>query len=365
MSVIRSILKSLEGHASGNTKSRKSKIKRCVLHIGTEKTGTSTIQEFLKVNRKSLSKEGILYPAFAGPNGGSQWEFATYVLPQPWKFELGERFNIKSKEDHLIFQRDLLENLNNEISANKFNTLLISSEHFHSRLNNIKLINLLKKLLDDYVESYEVILYLRRQDRLACSFYSTKIKNAAANPVVFPYTKNGELVYYFDFERIYENWAKVFGEKSIRVRLFNEQELKNQDLLQDFCDVAGIHYNNKTIPPQFNRSLEQSAADFLLEINRLYGGERSPERDELSRLLTRLFPGKNYPATHEAAISFYRLYAEGNERLKNRAFPGRVEPLFDDDFSQYPKDAEDLQPSYSEAVKIALEIWKSTRGKKA
>lgn len=365
MSVIRSILKSLEGHASGNIKSRKSKIKRCVLHIGTEKTGTSTIQEYLKVNRKNLSKDGVLYPAFAGPNGGSQWEFVAYVLPQPWKFELGKRFNIKSEKDHLNFQQDLLENLNNEITANQFNTLLISSEHFHSRLNNVKLINRLKKLLDDFVESYEIILYLRRQDRLACSFYSTKIKNAAANPVVFPYKKNGGLVYYFDFERIYDNWAEVFGEKNIRVRLFNEQELKNQDLLQDFCEVAGLPYENKNIPSQFNRSLEQSAADFLLEINRLYGGKRSPERDELARLLTRLFPGKNYPATREQAISFYRSFAEGNERLKAKAFPGRIEPLFDDGFSEYPKNAEDLQPSYSEAVKIALEIWKSSIGKKA
>lgn len=32
------------------------------LHIGTHKTGTSAIQDFLLLNRKLLARKGVLYP---------------------------------------------------------------------------------------------------------------------------------------------------------------------------------------------------------------------------------------------------------------------------------------------------------------
>ncbi len=40
--------------------------RRCVLHIGLEKTGTTTIQNRLASNRERLLERGILYPRSAG-----------------------------------------------------------------------------------------------------------------------------------------------------------------------------------------------------------------------------------------------------------------------------------------------------------
>lgn len=44
------------------------------LHIGTEKTGTTTIQTFLSSNRLLLQKYGYIFPKTIGSNG-SQWSF--------------------------------------------------------------------------------------------------------------------------------------------------------------------------------------------------------------------------------------------------------------------------------------------------
>lgn len=41
-------------------------MKTFTLHIGTEKTGTTTLQSFLSKNRDALSKQGIIYPKSPG-----------------------------------------------------------------------------------------------------------------------------------------------------------------------------------------------------------------------------------------------------------------------------------------------------------
>jgi hypothetical protein len=41
-------------------------MKRAILHIGTEKTGTTSIQKFLYENRIKLGASGMLFPASAG-----------------------------------------------------------------------------------------------------------------------------------------------------------------------------------------------------------------------------------------------------------------------------------------------------------
>ena len=39
---------------------------RCILHIGTEKTGSTSLQTALSVNREHLSERGIFYSKAAG-----------------------------------------------------------------------------------------------------------------------------------------------------------------------------------------------------------------------------------------------------------------------------------------------------------
>lgn len=47
-------------------------LKSSLLHIGTEKTGATTIQEFLRINRKALLAMNIHMPDFLGI-GNHQW----------------------------------------------------------------------------------------------------------------------------------------------------------------------------------------------------------------------------------------------------------------------------------------------------
>ncbi|MEL6121862.1 MAG: hypothetical protein AAFR49_19585, partial [Pseudomonadota bacterium] len=105
---------------------------KCVLHIGTEKTGTTLLQRWLYENEAALSDQGVaLSQSMGQPNnrrfvayahGGiddylksksifTEDERAAFF--EGYKAQLAEEFARKSKEHH---------------------TFLITSEHFHSRL---------------------------------------------------------------------------------------------------------------------------------------------------------------------------------------------------------------------------------------
>ncbi len=339
------------------------RFERCVLHIGTEKTGTSTLQRFLSVNRAALASDGVIYPAATGNNGGTQWGFVAIAQEKPWKTDVGVALDIHSASDQVAYRKSLQKNLLREFKAvPKANTLIISSEHLHSRLTNKDTISQLKAYLEPWVDEFEVVLYLRRQDRVAVSLYSTKIKSGNSTPILFPGAPKGPVPYYFDYDKIYDNWSTVFGEGAMRVRLFSPGEWECGDLVKDFCAVCGLRLEDKRMPVVENESLNRAGTAFMLEVNRqmpsMTDGKRNKDRDSLTQLISRFCRGKNYPASREDAMKFYHRYLAGNERLKEKVFQGRSKPLFDDDFSDYPEKTEQLEPRYEDAVELAIRIWK-------
>jgi hypothetical protein len=318
----------------------------------------------MTINRSVFAREGVIYPAATGKNGGTQWGFVACAHTTPWKTDVGSCLEIQSLEDQAAYRKDLREKLAREFDAKPdANLLIISSEHMHSRLSNIEMIANLKEFLLSWVEKFEIVLYLRRQDQVALSLYSTKIKSGNHNPVLFPGGQKGPLPYYFDYEKIYANWVEVFGKEAIRVCLFDPREWHGGDLIEDFCMVCGLPNEGKRLPVMENESLNRVGAEFLKEVNRqlpnLTAGKRNKEREGLTQLVANLCRGKNYPAIREDAMRFYERFIEGNERLREKAFADRSAPLFDMDFSEYPEKLEQLEPRYEDAVALAIRIWRA------
>jgi len=334
------------------------KLKYCVLHIGTEKTGTSTIQRFLASNRQRLLEEDVVYTNCSDVDGGSQTAFVVYAQQKPWTNRLGRDLKITSPQTQAEFQQRIRKIVESAAEQHAGATLLISSEHFHSRLVSIEEITALKNLLAPFVENFRVLAYLRRQDRLAVSSYSTKIKAGAANPVLFPgLGVENTLLHYFDYLGLYEKWGAVFGKRAIEFRIFDRAELKQGDLLQDFTEWVGFSHAGKELPGSVNESLNQNGADFLLRANRiLANGQENARRTSLHAFVSRICTGKILLATKGDAEAFYRKYAGSNSILRELAFPNRDGLLFDEDFSDYPETSS-AEPNFDAAVKIGVDIW--------
>ena len=92
------------------------------------------------------------------------------------------QFRLGNTNDALAFRRDLQTTLTVQFKqTGKCETLIISSEHFHSSLRSRDAIRALKSFLNKWVDSYRIIVLFRRQDRVAVSLNSTLLKSGSLN----------------------------------------------------------------------------------------------------------------------------------------------------------------------------------------
>jgi hypothetical protein len=319
------------------------KIKRIVVHIGTEKTGTTTIQGFLSLNRRELQQEGVLYPSFSGKRGGSQWGFVAAVHERPWKHGFGVNLGIVDRQSADAYCAQLISAVDHEIRESCCHSLLISSEHFHSRLNSLNSIAKLKQFLGRWSDDVRIVLFIRRQDRMAVSRYSTKLKSGKVKlgkmkgPFHLDSIRSRK---YYDYDLIYSEWAHVFGVENVTVLVYERCVQASDGLLGNFCSVCGLSFYGKSIPKNINLSLSESGIELLLMLNAVWpvdkGRKSSALRARLVALIGDRYAGRCDLVTRREAEYFYDNFAEGNTRLANRLFAGGNQALFDVDFSQYP-----------------------------
>lgn len=338
------------------------RFRRCILHIGTEKTGTKAIQDFLARNLAWLSEQGVCYPKDKAFKNASQWEFVAAVHPSPWQQDIGRSFEISDSEGQARFREDLVRRLRDQFDSQRnSDTLLISSEHFQSRLSTVDSISALRDFLDPWVDEYKILVYFRRQDQLALSFLSTRLKSSIQLSIEDPMEVINSTPAYYDLLGIFERWSAVFGQEAMTTRLFEPRHWPDHDLLQDFC--AACELEPPLEPAQvLNPSLNKIGFHFLNTFNALYPvipGDRSDLlRNDLVDFIEVHFAGKYYPINRSQALDFYQLHSDRNEKLRQLGFSEYPHPLFEEDFSDYPEVAEEAKPKYEDSIEIVLKIWR-------
>src|SRR6056297_391197 len=111
--------------------------KTCIIHIGSEKTATTSFQSYFCKHRDAALTKGIWYPRTLGPNW-HRW-LAVFAMPPTHPDDEFVNLGIKSSEDHHAFCRKLQRSFSEEFSLTSgYSHCLISSEHFHSRLKSVE-----------------------------------------------------------------------------------------------------------------------------------------------------------------------------------------------------------------------------------
>ena len=136
------------------------RIRRCILHIGTEKTGTTSLQMFLGTNRNALLQRGFFVPASLSPHAVvANHERLTVIALDPAKLgdDLRVRAGLKTIEDVKEWRVRVEEDLSREIVALSHQpenspTLLLSNEHCHSRLVTREEVHYLRQFLDRFAD---------------------------------------------------------------------------------------------------------------------------------------------------------------------------------------------------------------------
>lgn len=238
-----------------------------VLHIGTEKTGTSSIQAFLKANRESLASKGFYVPDFlATPEGNHRWLPFMFYLPE----QIDDWILLQELQDKEVRQSRLntvATQIETHINRTPKMTWIVSSEHLQSRLLNSSQVDQLNEFLKVYFKKIKVIIYLRDPISTAISFWSTAVRTGSS---IFSLPGPGSIANYnCAHKSILERWSSVFGKENLVVRLFTRKQLLNNDLIFDFAYHAEVPWDDSFIIPGIrNKTLSYKAIKILSCVNK-------------------------------------------------------------------------------------------------
>ena len=241
--------------------------RQVILHIGGEKTGTTTLQRFLTRNASRLQRDGYCYPCEA--NDICFENFAHFPVAA-CLIHNGSDFVSEQSRRNLPF---ILEALERAVSATK-QSVVLSCEHFSSRLTDVGQLKTLRDALP--ADLIKVIFYIREQCDLALSSWSTAIRSGSRNAFdvndITPKTR-----YYNHLETI-KLWGSVFWELNLVVREYNRAQLVGGDIREDFSSLLGIQSARLVFEKDENQALDAQRLRVLRYINEAlpgFGGTES------------------------------------------------------------------------------------------
>jgi hypothetical protein len=322
------------------------KFEHCYLHIGTEKTGTSSIQELLHCNRLQARKLGYFYPPTTAQSRSHNTFAKVYVSTSQLR---------KNSEGVLHRMRKQLQRIGTG------HTLIISAEHFHSRIIDPRPMEDLAKFIGKYSQNTTIVIYLRPQIALLESRLSTSLKSGGSPrlPVNMDELMGNPLGYY-DYEELLARWAGIFGKDNLAVRIFDRNELVGGDVREDICQLIGLPFEKIDIPALKNESLTVDAQLLLQELNekipRLGLGDHPKHwmRLELRRFIVE-HSGKGYRLPAEDARRFMAKFEQSNEAVRKNYFPERSS-LFNYEIESDRPLTIDEQVSYNGLLKVASDL---------
>lgn len=250
---------------------------KLVIHVGFHKTGTSAIQTFCRENRGQLAKKGILYPKSGVPE---------LKNPSTPSSEAGHRL----LQDVLVSPTNkrsgkLIKSIINEANSyEKIDTVVISSETFSAP--RVKISTAASSLLKKYFTDIKILVYLRRQDDWAESFYKEVLCwSGKREKRSFERFRNEFLPDWLDYNTRLEKYAAIFDEENLIVNSYDDRTNKN--IIQDFFSVLGLsvlEQDEYQFPGYSNPSLPGALIPLMLEIN-----NKQLSREHRSLLTNRIF----------------------------------------------------------------------------
>ena len=303
-----------------------------ILHIGTEKTGTTTIQNFLKENRERLLKQSIyISKDLMIPSGNQRWLAAlAYNSERVDELISTQGYPSKGARDQDIVDR--YERLKNEVEAStcSCDQWIISSEHLQSRLTTDKEIRRLYELLKDLFKQITIILYIRNPVDAATSLMSMFcVYGDVIDQLPEPNSSHVKTI--CSHAKTLAQWQENFPKTKIKLRLFEKDRLNEGDLLKDFCEQAHIRPGKDwSLQKQHsNERLTLKGMRYLHHLNRrfppLINGNKNPERGNIAAYVHSFTKqAEPFQITLEQSQAYEEYYAESNEIIRSLYFPDQA-----------------------------------------
>jgi hypothetical protein len=237
-------------------------LRPCYIHIGTHKTGTTSIQAFLASNRVRFAANGVFWPA-AGSDGDPN------VVSH---HELARELNRGGAFDS---EKGGLDAVAEELRGSDARIACLSSEDFTFLWDKPSALIRLRDAVLAAGFSPRIVVYFRPQASYCTAVYAENVRHGYRKPFE-EYFHNilthGQYVWEagvgppFDYPRLLDSFAAVFGRNSIIVRPYRSAA-PNDAILFSFARILlpNVDVTSFVTPTiRYNGSLDFGAVLTLL-----------------------------------------------------------------------------------------------------
>ena len=296
---------------------------RLLLHIGTAKTGSTSIQHWMKGNQENMATSSVATLRSLGWPNAIKLAAASsgFTGPTP----LHTRRGITDSASWEDFRKRVRGEAAHEIRSlgRKVGTIVISNEHLSTRLKTQSDVDRLHSFFDGLVDSCEILVYLRRQDRMARSRHGTAILAGSTNTDPFRLPAPGSSIYFYD--ELLERYANAFSKSSVNARIYDRVITADGGVIGDFLQVLGVDYQVESREPRANRSIDPAILELIRQVNERGPVSRSARRS--LQMVAKTFTAAPTRASPGAAERFLEYFSSSNERLRQEWFP-ELEAVF-------------------------------------
>ena len=314
-------------------------MKTLYIHIGTSKTGTTTIQTYCGINREQLKSKGVLFPIMP-----YHYDRITKNRNGHFLYAMIYENGVRNKEKE---KQVLKQELDYIVDCFKdYDNVLLSEESIwwatatrrkglwkylqeHSQQNNYQV---------------KIIVYLRRQDQFMMSRYNQIIKTDTGGGTqrFYEYFKdmNGKYKCVMNYRQRLDYMAKFFPKENIVVKRFDRSYFYNGDLNADFLHILGVEIDDTfaELPKDENLGISVQSGELKRVLNRL-GTMTFAENQKLLQMLNEcevLLPKREVSImTTEHIEKFMKKFIDDNESIAVD-YIGDGKPMFDYDYKQKP-----------------------------
>ncbi len=270
------------------------------LHVGTNKTATTTIQARLAASPDALARRGLLYPKAGRLPSGAHHVLAAAMHRHPPP-DLRDVPPLAAQ----------LEELEAEVAAARPRGVVVSSEMLWRRERHRP--EAMDALLQRFPRTV-VVLFVRRQDAWHLSRYNSLQRRRGTASSFADFVRRRPVAFLEGVER----WAERVGAEAMRVRPFVPEAWRDGDVTSEFLAQLDteLQADDLADAPLHNPSLRWD----VVEVLRLLGEAPIPDRERLVGLLERRFAERSPeppppPLTEDLFLELRARHAEENRRL--------------------------------------------------
>lgn len=218
-----------------------------IIHIGTHKTGSTALQNFLFKNRNKLIEKGVLYP-IAGSKDHAHHNIA-------WLARSGD-----SKKLDEIFS-----SIDAEAESTGAESVVLSSEEFEF-IRARPLIARILKLKPT------IVMYLRRQDYYLESEYNQHVKmySLRYRHDIYRFYYHNDFMPRFNYKYLCELWTPDKGSNTLKLINYDRCLSDRHGIFKEFLSLIGVEWDDEFVLPDqaaSNISLPNIGTIYLARMN--------------------------------------------------------------------------------------------------